>query len=131
MPGSAAIRTIHADSDGVYGSPKIWPILRNQGEGCGIHRIARLMRKESLLGIPSRKRWKGRKSGDRPAEITNQLARDLTASTPNAKLVRDITYIPTLEGWLYLAVVLDLFSRQVMGWAMQPHLGRTWSGKPC
>ncbi len=63
---TAAIHTLHAESDGVYGSPKIWPILQNQGEGCGKHRIARLMREESLCGIPSRKQWKGRKSGDRP-----------------------------------------------------------------
>ena len=121
---TACIRTIHADSDGVYGSPKIWQVLRTQGEGCGKHRIARLMRREGLRGIPSRKRWKGRKSGDRPAGITNQLARDFTAPAPNAKWVTDITYIATQEGWLYLAVVLDLFSRQVIGWSMQPQLTR-------
>ncbi|MCA9465612.1 MAG: IS3 family transposase, partial [Nitrospira sp.] len=104
------MRRIHATSDGVYGSPKIWQVLRQQGERCGKHRIARLMREEGLRGIPARKPWKGRKSGDCPAGITNQLARDFTAPGPNAKWVTDITYIPTQEGWLYLAVVLDLFS---------------------
>jgi len=121
---TAAIRTLHAESDGVYGSPKIWQILRQQGEGCGKHRIARLMRREGLRGIPAPTRWKRRKSGERPAGITNQLARDFTAPIPNTKWVTDITYIPTQEGWLYLAVVLDLFSRQVIGWSMQPQLGR-------
>ena len=121
---TAAIRTIHADSDGVYGSPKIWQVLRTQGEGCGKHRVARLMQRERLRGIPAPTRWKRRRSGDRPAGITNQLARDFSAPGPNAKWVPDITYIPTQEGWLYLAVVLDLFSRQVIGWSMQPQLGR-------
>jgi len=119
-----AIRTLHAESDGVYGSPKIWQTLRTQGECCGKHRIARLMRQEGLQGIPAPTQWKRRRSGARPAGITNQLARDFTAPTPNAKWVTDITYIATQEGWLYLAVVLDLFSRQVIGWSMQPQLTR-------
>jgi len=121
---TAAIQTLHAESDGVYGSPKIWQRLRQQGEGCGKHRIARLMRQAGLRGIPAPRRWKRRQSGDRPAGITNQLARDFTATAPNAKWVTDITYIATQEGWLYLAVVLDLFSRQVIGWSMQPQLTR-------
>lgn len=118
------IRLIHAASDGVYGSPKIWQRLRQQGEGCGKHRIARLMRQAGLRGIPAPTRWKRRKSGARPAGITNQLARDFTAPVPNTKWVTDITYISTQEGWLYLAVVLDLFSPQVIGWSMQPQLTR-------
>ena len=121
---TAAIRTLHAASDGVYGSTKIWQILRQQGEGCGKHRIARLMRREGLRGIPAPKCWKRRKSGERPAGITNQLARDFTAPIPNTKWVTDIIYIPTQEGWLYLVVVLDLFSRQVIGLSMQPRLTR-------
>jgi putative transposase len=82
------------------------------------------MRREGLRGIPAPTRWKRRRAGARPAGITNQLARDFTAPTPNAKWVTDITYISTQEGWLYLAVVLDLFSRQVIGWSMQPQLTR-------
>lgn len=95
-----------------------------RGKSCGRHRVARLMKKAGLQGIPSRKRWRSRKTGDRPQDVTNHLARDFGAETPNTKWVTDITYIRTAEGWLYLAVVLDLFSRQVVGWAMQPHLGR-------
>jgi putative transposase len=82
------------------------------------------MQREGLRGIPSKKRWKRRGSEVRPAGITNQIARDFSVSAPNAKWVTDITYIPTREGWLYLAVVLDLFSRQVIGWSMQPRLDR-------
>lgn len=121
---TAVIRTIHAESDGVYGSPKIWQVLRTQGERCGKHRIARLMRREGLQGIPAPRRWKQRRSEGRPAGITNQLVRDFSAAGPNAKWVTDIMYIPTQEGWLYLAVVIDLFSRQVIGWSMQPQLTR-------
>lgn len=87
-----AICTLHAESAGVYGSSKIWQRLRQQGEGCGKHRIAQLMRQAGLQGIPAPRRWKRRKSGARLDGITNQLVRDFTASTPNAKWVIDITY---------------------------------------
>ena len=100
---TAAIRTLHAESDGVYGSPKIWQILRTQGEGCGKYRMARLMRQVELQGIPAPARRKRRRSGARPAGITNQLARDFTAPALNAKWVTDITYSATQEGWLALS----------------------------
>lgn len=118
------IRRIHAGSDGVYGSPKLWQELQARGHVCSKHRVARLMKQEGLQGIPSRKRWRRGKSGLRPHDVTNHLARDFSAESPNTKWVTDITYIRTGEGWLYLAVVLDLFSRQVIGWSMQPQLGR-------
>lgn len=96
---TAAIRAIYTDSDGVYGSPKVWQVLRQQGEGCGKHRVARLMRREGLCGIPSKKRWKRRDSGERPTGISNQLARDFEALAPNTKWVTDITYsAPSLRG---------------------------------
>ncbi|MCA9500430.1 MAG: IS3 family transposase, partial [Nitrospira sp.] len=82
------------------------------------------MRREGLWGILAPKHWKRRRSRARPAGITNQLARNFTVPIPNTKWVTDIIYVPTHEGWLYLAVVLDLFSRQVIGWSMQPQLGR-------
>ncbi|GJL66243.1 MAG: transposase [Nitrospirales bacterium] len=119
-----AIHRIHTESDAVYGSPKVWRELQGQGQSCGKQRVARLMKQAGLQGIPAKKRWRTRKVGARPAGVTNQLARDFAAATPNTKWVTDITYIRTAEGWLYLAVVLDLFSRQVIGWSMQPHLGR-------
>lgn len=118
------IRAIHAASDGIYGSPKMWDELRGQGQRCGKHRVARLMKSEGLQGIPARNGRKSRKPGVRPQHVTNHLARDFGAETPNTKWVTDITYIRTGEGWLYLAVVLDLYSRQVIGWAMQPQLSR-------
>ncbi len=114
------IRRIHTDSGEVYGSPKVWKELQGHGHSCGLHRVARLMKQERLQGIPSKKRWRTRKTGTRPEGVTNHLARDFAATQPNTKWVTDITYIHTTEGWLYLAVVLDLFSRQVIGWAMQP-----------
>ena len=97
---------------------------RQHGEGCGKHRMARLMWQAGLRGIPAPRHWKRRKSRARPAGITNQLVRDFTATAPNAKWVTDIMYNATQEGWLYLAVVLDLFSPQVIGWSMQPQLTR-------
>jgi putative transposase len=118
------IQVIHTEHDGVYGSPKIWQELRARGHACGRHRTARLMKQEGLQGIPSKTRRRGSKPGNRPQDVTNHLARDFGAETPNAKWVTDITYIRTAEGWLYLAVVLDLFSRQVIGWAMHSQLGR-------
>ena len=119
-----AIRRIHSANDAVYGSPKVWQELQVQGQRCGRHRVARLMKQAGLQGIPAKKRWRGRKAGQRPEGVSNHLARDFSAATPNTKWVTDITYIRTAEGWLYLAVVLDLCSRQVIGWSMQPTLGR-------
>lgn len=118
------IRQIHAAHDAVYGSPKVWQELRAQGQRCGRHRVARLMKQAGLQGIPVKKRWQSRKAGKRPTGVSNHLARDFSAATRNTKWVTDITYIRTAEGWLYLAVVLDLCSRQVIGWSMQPTLGR-------
>lgn len=112
------IRRIHTASGEVYGSPTVWKELQGRGQPCCQHRVARLMNQEGLQGIPSKKRWRTRKTGTRPEGVSHHLARDFAAVTPNTKWVTDITYIPTAEGWLYLAVVLDLFSRQVMGWAM-------------
>ena len=118
------IRRIHAESDGVYGSPKLWKELQVRGHHCGKHRVARLRKQAGLQGIPSKKRWRSRQAGACPPDVTNHLAREFEAETLNAKWVTDITYIRTAEGWLYLAVVLDLFSRQVIGWSMQTQLGR-------
>ena len=119
-----AIRHIHTESGEVYGSPKIWQELQERGHACGQHRVARLMKQEKIQGIPSKKRWRNRKSGERPQDVTNHLAQDCGPETPNTKWVTDMTYIRTAEGWVYLAVVLDLFTRQVIGWSMQPQRGR-------
>ena len=120
----AAIRQTHAASDGVYGSPKIWDELVQQGETCGVHRVARLMRTHGIVGIPAPRRWRSRRPGARPPGIANRLARDFVAPAPNTKWVTDITYIRTGEGWVYLAVILDLYTRRVVGWAMSDRLAR-------
>ena len=113
------IRKEYKTSRQTYGSPRIWAALLNQGIACGRHRIARLMRRE---GIRSQKRQKWhpvttqRQAGVIPAP--NHLNQDFSAALPNTKWVSDFTYIDTAEGWLYLAIVLDLFSRKVVGWSM-------------
>lgn len=112
------IRGLHAQSDGVFGSPRIHDELRYQGQRYGKNRIARLMKAHAIVGIPQRRRWRKKKSGQRPEGIKNQLKRDFSASHVNQKWVTDITYIRTGEGFLYLAVVLDLYSKQVVGWSM-------------
>ena len=112
------IEQIHRESDGVMGSPRIWQELRYQGEPCSVNRVARLMRVHRLRGIPQRKRWKNKRSGQRPSEIRNHLDRDFAASEANTKWVTDITYVRTGESWLYLCVVVDLYSGIVVGWSM-------------
>ena len=112
------IRDLHAESDGVFGSPRMCEELRYQGERCSRNRVARLMRRDGLQGIPQRRRWRKKPTGTRPAHVQNHLARDFKADEPNTKWVTDITYIRTAEGWLYLAVVVDLYSGKVVGWSM-------------
>lgn len=112
------IRTLHGASDGVLGSPRICDELRYRGERCGRHRVARLMRAHGLQGVPRRRRWRYKSSGQRPGDVQNHLSRDFTADTANRKWVTDITYIRTGESWLYLCVVIDLYSGLVVGWSM-------------
>lgn len=116
------IKHLHLESDGVFGSPRIWEELRYEGERCSLNRVARLMQVNAIAGIPSRKPWRKRKSGSRPGDIENHLNRDFTATEENTKWVTDITYIRTGEGWLYLAVIVDLFDGQVIGWSMSSRM---------
>lgn len=115
---SERIVALHAQSDGVMGSPRIWEELRYTGETCGRHRVARLMRRMQLYGIPQKRKARCMSPGNRPAGIQNHLERDFTADQANAKWVTDITYIRTQERWLYLCVVIDLYSGMVIGWSM-------------
>jgi putative transposase len=112
------IRRIHKLSRRAYGSPRIYLKLRAQGIICNHKRVARLMRLADLQGC--RKRWKASTTDSNHAYpvAANLLNRDFTAEAPNQKWVADITYIWTREGWLYLAAVLDLFSRKIVGWSM-------------
>ena len=120
----ARIRMLHANQDGVMGSPRIWEDLRYAGERCGRHRVARLMRRAGLPGVPQRRPWRKKPSGARPSGTRNHLKRDFHTTTPNTKWVTDITYIRTAEPWLSLGVVLDVYSGLVVGWSMSPRQDR-------
>jgi len=113
------IREIHEDSLGVIGAPRMHEDLTDEGERVSLNRVARLMAGAGLQGWPrKRKRRFGGKPGVRPVGVTNLLERDFSANEPETKWVTDITEILTLEGKLYLCIVLDLFSKLVMGWSM-------------
>ena len=118
------INALHEDSDGVHGSPRIWEDLRYEGETCSLNRVARLMKEHDIQGIPAARKWRKRKSEQRPDNIRNHLERDFSADDPDTKWVTDITYIRTGEGWLYLTVVVDLFCGQVVGWSMSGRMDR-------
>ena len=108
------IRTIFDDSDGVRGSPKITELVR-EGYRCSQNRVARLMQRAGLKGIPQKRQWRKKTSQTRPMGIQNHLNRDFKADRPDQKWVSDITYIRTGEGWLYLCIVLDLATDMVVG----------------
>jgi putative transposase len=119
---SKKIETIHAESDGTYGAPRIQAELRSQGVHTGRKRIARLMRRAGLRGV-SRRKWITTTKRDARAQAAPDLVqRNFRAAGPNQLWVADITYIPTWEGFLFLAVVLDVWSRRIVGWAMAAHL---------
>jgi putative transposase len=112
------IRQIHEDSYGTYGSPRVHAELRAEGFCCNKKRVERLMRLNGIQAQRKRRRKRTTDSNHAYPIAANLLQQDFQAERPNQKWVADITYIPTWEGWLYLAVVLDLFSRKVVGWAM-------------
>lgn len=117
------IRRIHAESYKAYGAPRVHAVLRGHGRRVGRHRVARLMRRAGLRGraaIPRRVRTTDSRH-DHPI-APNKLRRDFTASRPNQVWLADLTYVPTEEGWLYLAAVLDLGTRKIVGWAMRETL---------
>ena len=106
------VRTIHASSRGTYGSPRVHAELRAGGEKHGRKRIARLMRVAGLVGASRR----------RGGITTTRRDREFAAPGPNQLWVADITFVPTASGFLYLAVVLDAWSRKIVGWAMANHI---------
>ena len=118
----SAIRVIHRESRETYGSPRIWDVLLKQGQHIGEHRVARLMRQDGIRA-KTVKKWRATtQSKHRLPVAANTLDRAFTVEAPNRVWAGDITYIWTLEGWLYLAVLLDLYSRRVVGWAMGQRL---------
>jgi putative transposase len=119
---SAEVREIHREHKGRYGSPRVHSELRARGRRVGRKRVARLMRQEGLRGHTPRRFRKTTDSRHRHRIAPNLLARDFSADAPNQVWVGDITYVPTRDGWLYLAVLLDLFSRRAVGWSMSDRL---------
>ena len=116
------IRISYRQSRRNYGSPRITEDLRAKGYRCGENRIARLMKINGIVAKTKRK-YKATTNSKHDLPVApNLLKQDFTASGPNKVWVSDITYIPTYEGWLYLAVIVDVFSRQVVGWGMNDRL---------
>lgn len=121
---SGLIKQSWLESGGVYGYRKVTDDLKELGESCGKHRVYRLMSSEGLRSQTGYRRRPGQRYG-RPSVIApNHVQQEFDVAEPNQVWVTDITYIRTYEGWLYLAVVLDLFSRQVIGWSMQSRMDR-------
>ena len=116
------VQEIHAGSRGTYGAPRIHAELVEAGVSVGRKRVARVMREAGIAGVSRRRgpRTTRREVQARPAP--DRVERCFEAEAPNRLWVADITYIPTLAGFLYLAIVLDVFSRRVVGWAMAAHL---------
>ena len=119
------IRAAHAASLKTYGSPRIHEDLKTNGQNVGRKRVARLMQEEGIEGQRKRRFRTTTDSRHSHALAANQLNRNFTASAPNKVWVTDITYIWTREGWMYLAAILDLFSRRVVGWSMDSRIDQT------
>jgi putative transposase len=116
---SASMRTSFLASDRTYGARRVWRDVLADGFSCGLHRIERLMRQNAMKARP-RRRYLPPDNGERmvSAIAPNVLDRQFHAPVPNRKWIADFTYIWTAEGWLYVAAVIDLFSRRVVGWSM-------------
>ena len=117
------IKRVHGDTSGRYGSPRIYAELRAQGRGVSRGRIERLMRRHGIRANTARPRRARTTDSRHDFPIApNILDRNFTAAAPNQVWLADITYIETDQGWLYLASVMDLYSRKIVGWAMADHL---------
>ena len=116
------IKTVFYDSYETYGSPRVHSELKAQGLACSVNRVARLMRVGDLQAKQARKYKCSTKRNKKHPVAPNLLKRDFAADRPNHKWLTDITYIPTQEGWLYLAAILDLFPRRIVGWAMSERM---------
>lgn len=112
------IKRVFADSSETYGYERIWQEFRAEGLCCGKHRVRRLMRQGGLVVKQTKQYQRTTKANPDHRPAPNLLDGKLAAERPNAKWCADITHIPTRDGWLYLAVILDLFSRRIVGWAM-------------
>jgi len=116
------IRVVHAESRQLYGAPRVHAELADRGESCGRKRVARLMRQAGIQARTVRKFRVTTQSSHQWPIAPNLLGRRFTATAPNRVWLADITYVRTSEGWLYLAAIVDVFSRYVVGWAMGDNL---------
>jgi len=116
------IKEVHTQSDRNYGVPRVYKALRAQGYTCNHKRVERLMRLNDIRAKQSKRYKVTTRSNHAHSVAPNLLARNFKAERPNEKWVSDITYIPTAEGWLYLAGVMDLYSRKIVGWAMDKRM---------
>jgi putative transposase len=117
-----AIAEVHAEVRGRYGSPRMTAELRARGHACSENTVAGVMREYGIRAKAPRRRVRTTDSNHGLPVAENRLAREFNVTEPNRAWSADITYIPTAEGWLYLAVVEDLFSRLIVGWAMADHM---------
>ena len=117
-----SIRLVHAESDGTYGSPRVHVELKASGWQCGRAKVARLMRNAGLKGCPKRRFRVTTKRG--VVKASNLLEQDFSVARANEVWASDITFIWTGQGWLYLAVVMDLYSRKIIGWSMSRRIDR-------
>lgn len=117
----AKVRASFTGSDRTYGARRVWRDVLAEGLDCGLHRIERLMKAQALRARP-RRRGLPKDDGQRSTIATNTLDREFHAEQPNQRWIADFTYVWTAEGWLYVAAVIDLFSRRVVGWSMKPEM---------
>lgn len=117
----AHIRNSFLQSDRTYGARRVWHDVLAEGFSCGLHKVERLMRIQALKARPRRRRLP-KDAGERATIAGNALDRQFGAAAPNQKWVADFTYIWTAQGWLYVAAVLDLYSRRIVGWSMSAEM---------
>ena len=119
---SERIRVLHLESKGIYGAPRIHALLRREGRLVSKKRVARLMRAAGIMGVTRRKKWKTTKRAEDRRAAPDLVDRDFTAEGPDQLWVADITHIPTRSQPVYLATVLDVWSRKVVGWSMSTQM---------
>jgi transposase InsO family protein len=116
------IRSIHGEHKGGYGSPRVAAELRRRGRRINRKRVERIMRERGIVGITRRRRRSLTRADAMAVAAPDLIGRDFTAPAPGQRFVGDITYLPTEQGWLYLATTIDLFNREVVGHAMAAHM---------
>jgi len=119
---SERIRALHLESKGIYGAPRIHALLRREGRLVSKKRVARLMRDAGIMGVTGRKKWKTTKRAENRRPAPDLVDRDFTAEGPDQLWVAEITHIPTRSQPVYLATVLDVWSRKVVGWSMSTQM---------